>query len=62
MNEIQLKYGCNPNQKPSRIFLEDGSGGEDLDRLFQGVAGEPELLLWIHRVVKERLDAVLPQK
>ena len=24
MNEIQLKYGCNPNQKPSRIFMEDG--------------------------------------
>ena len=25
MNEIQLKYGCNPNQKPSRSYLEDGS-------------------------------------
>ena len=25
MNEIQLKYGCNPNQKPSRIFMEDGA-------------------------------------
>ena len=25
MNEIQFKYGCNPNQKPSRIFMEDGS-------------------------------------
>lgn len=24
MNEIQLKYGCNPNQKLSRIFMEDG--------------------------------------
>lgn len=24
-NEMQLKYGCNPNQKPSRIFMEDGS-------------------------------------
>ena len=23
-NEIQLKYGCNPNQKPSRIFMEQG--------------------------------------
>ena len=22
--EMQLKYGCNPNQKPSRIFIEDG--------------------------------------
>ena len=25
MKEFQLKYGCNPNQKPSRIFMEDGS-------------------------------------
>ena len=24
MNEIQLKYGCNPNQKPSRIYMEGG--------------------------------------
>ena len=24
MNEFQLKYGCNPNQKPSRIFMADG--------------------------------------
>ncbi len=23
-SEIQLKYGCNPNQKPSRIFMEQG--------------------------------------
>ena len=23
MNEIELKYGCNPNQKPSRIFMDD---------------------------------------
>ena len=22
--ELQLKYGCNPNQKPSRIFMEEG--------------------------------------
>ena len=25
MNELQLKYGCNPNQKPSRVYMEDGS-------------------------------------
>ncbi|MDE6166948.1 MAG: phosphoribosylaminoimidazolecarboxamide formyltransferase [Acetatifactor sp.] len=24
MKEIELKYGCNPNQKPSRIYMEDG--------------------------------------
>lgn len=25
MNEFQLKYGCNPNQKPSRIFMANGA-------------------------------------
>ncbi|WP_044915541.1 phosphoribosylaminoimidazolecarboxamide formyltransferase [Butyrivibrio sp. WCE2006] len=25
MKELALKYGCNPNQKPSRVFMEDGS-------------------------------------
>ncbi|MCR5784904.1 MAG: phosphoribosylaminoimidazolecarboxamide formyltransferase [Eubacterium sp.] len=25
MKEMELKYGCNPNQKPSKIFMEDGS-------------------------------------
>ena len=24
-NELMLKYGCNPNQKPSKIFMQDGS-------------------------------------
>ena len=24
-NELMLKYGCNPNQKPARIFMKDGS-------------------------------------
>lgn len=25
MKEFELKYGCNPNQKPAKIFMEDGS-------------------------------------
>lgn len=25
MKEFELKYGCNPNQKPARVFMEDGS-------------------------------------
>ncbi len=25
MQEFQLKYGCNPNQKPARIYMQDGS-------------------------------------
>ncbi len=23
MKELELKYGCNPNQKPSRIYMDD---------------------------------------
>ena len=25
MNELELKYGCNPNQKPSKVFMQNGS-------------------------------------
>ena len=25
MKEFELKYGCNPNQKPAKIFMTDGS-------------------------------------
>ena len=25
MNELELKYGCNPNQKPAKIYMADGS-------------------------------------
>ncbi|MGN1024225.1 MAG: phosphoribosylaminoimidazolecarboxamide formyltransferase [Lachnospiraceae bacterium] len=25
MKELALKYGCNPNQKPARVYMEDGS-------------------------------------
>ena len=25
MKELELKYGCNPNQKPAKIYMEDGS-------------------------------------
>lgn len=25
MNELELKYGCNPNQKPARVFVEENS-------------------------------------
>ncbi len=29
MKELQLKYGCNPNQKPSRIYMEDNGEASD---------------------------------
>ena len=25
MNELELKYGCNPNQTPSRIYMQDAA-------------------------------------
>ncbi len=36
MNEFELKYGCNPNQKPSRVYMEDGS-----DLPFEVLNGRP---------------------
>lgn len=36
MNELELKYGCNPNQKPARVFMENG---EDLP--FEILCGKP---------------------
>ena len=48
MNEIQLKYGRNPNQKPSRIFMEDGS---DLRSCGAG--------LWLKFIVRHTGDEFL---
>lgn len=36
MNEMELKYGCNPNQKPARIFMKDGR-----DLPIQVLCGKP---------------------
>lgn len=36
MKELELKYGCNPNQKPSRIYMQDGS-----DLPIQVLCGKP---------------------
>ncbi len=36
MKEFELKYGCNPNQKPSKIFMKDGS-----DLPIQILSGRP---------------------
>ena len=35
MNELLLKYGCNPNQKPSRVFMKEG------DLPFEVLSGKP---------------------
>ncbi len=36
MKELELKYGCNPNQKPSRIYVADGS-----DLPIKVISGKP---------------------
>ena len=36
MKELALKYGCNPNQKPSKIYMADGS-----DLPIQVLSGKP---------------------
>ena len=36
MKELELKYGCNPNQKPSKIYMSDGS-----DLPIQVLCGRP---------------------
>ncbi|ABR35683.1 phosphoribosylaminoimidazolecarboxamide formyltransferase [Clostridium beijerinckii] len=41
MKELKLKYGCNPNQKPSRIFI---NGGELPIKIINGSAGYINLL------------------
>ena len=48
MKELELKYGCNPNQKPARIFMQDGGdlpidGAERQAGLHQ-LPGRPERL------------------
>ncbi len=35
MKELQLKYGCNPNQKPSKVFMKNG------DLPFEIISGNP---------------------
>ena len=42
MNEMELKYGCNPNQKPARVFMKDG--GELPFRVLSGRPGYINLL------------------
>ncbi|MDR1548627.1 MAG: phosphoribosylaminoimidazolecarboxamide formyltransferase [Hungatella sp.] len=61
MNELELKYGCNPNQKPSRIFMP---GGKELP--IQVLSGRPGYINFLDafhgwQLVKELKEAtVLP--
>ena len=58
MNELSLKYGCNPNQKPSRIFMQ---GGKDLP--VEVLNGKPGYINFLDafnswQLVKELKEAV----
>ncbi len=58
MNELELKYGCNPNQKPSRIFMRDGS-----DLPIQVLNGKPGYINFLDafnawQLVKELKEAL----
>ena len=45
MKELELKYGCNPNQKPSKIYMSDGS---DLPLSRYSAAGRDISISWTH--------------
>lgn len=57
MNEMELKYGVNPNQKPARIYMEDGS-----DLPVQVLCGKPGYINFLDafngwQLVKELKEA-----
>ena len=57
MNELELKYGCNPNQKPSRILMKDGS-----DQPIEVLNGKPGYINFLDafnswQLVKELKEA-----
>ena len=43
MKELALKYGCNPNQKPSRIYMADGS-----ELPIEVISGRPGYINFLH--------------
>ena len=64
MKELALKYGCNPNQKPSRIFMADGS-----ELPIKVLCGKPGYINFLDafngwqlvRELKEELDRIFVQ-
>jgi AICAR transformylase/IMP cyclohydrolase PurH len=58
MKEFELKYGCNPNQKPARIFMNDGS-----DLPIEILSGRPGYINFLdafnsYQLVKELKEAL----
>ena len=48
MKEFELKYGCNPNQKPAKIYMHDGS-----DLPIRILSGAKNLIsiIWVFRLI-----------
>ena len=44
MKELELKYGCNPNQKPAAIYMADGS-----ELPLTVLNGKPGYINFMHR-------------
>lgn len=42
MKDLKLKYGCNPNQDPARIFMRDGG-----DLPIEVLNGRPGILIFL---------------
>ncbi|MDD6097070.1 MAG: phosphoribosylaminoimidazolecarboxamide formyltransferase [Firmicutes bacterium] len=58
MNRFELKYGCNPNQKPASVYMEDGS-----DLPFEILSGRPGYINFLdalnsYQLVKEIKEAL----
>ena len=53
MNELALKYGCNPNQKPSRIYMEDGKLVQTIDSRFPTCTNSEKLTAQITAALGE---------
>ena len=44
MKELQLKYGCNPNQKKARIFMKDGEPTPMISPAFNALVKVQQIL------------------
>ena len=50
MNRFELKYGCNPNQKPASVYMEDGS-----DLPFEILSGRPGYINFLDALNSDQL-------
>ena len=53
MRELELKYGCNPNQKPSRIYMNEG------ELPIEVLNGKPGYINFLDAFNEGKADAVL---